>query len=251
MQIQVSLDFDLTQCDIGRMYLKAMRDYLPLLLPIGLYLEPYVGFDLRDSGDSRISFIAQRERIEVTERIKAIEREMEGESDLLSVLDEQGLTIAIAELPANGSCSSGRGVLHYSYLGRWRQDDSAFPFLPNPASESPRLGLREWWQRKRMLLGWCPMRVVMPLWNMRFSESLHVELHTPEGIRVHKSGIFAQTSHVLWSSWNITGEVSTENFPGGEATTPSTGLRRFWQSLCWWQSLCCLFRGIRSRKNGS
>jgi hypothetical protein len=122
MQIQVSLDFDLTQCDIGRMYLKAMRDYLPLLLPIGLYLEPYVGFDLRDSGDSRISFIAQRERIEVTERIKAIEREMEGESDLLSVLDEQGLTIAIAELPANGSCSSGRLRLRSLPISTFREN---------------------------------------------------------------------------------------------------------------------------------
>jgi hypothetical protein len=202
MRICVSLDFDLRASKAGIEYLSELQGR-PALIPIGLYLEPYVGFDLRDSGDTRVSLIPQSARKDIFEKIKELERSKEGESDLLAMLSGKGLSLAIAELPSQGCCSAGRCVLHFSYLGRWLKDQRAFPFLPqNSVGPDLKFWSKDWWRRQKMLLGWYPMRVVMPLWNARFSESLHVELHTPEEIRINEAGIWAENGGGQTEMWS-------------------------------------------------
>jgi hypothetical protein len=201
LKFHVSVDFDLSECAAGQAYLAAAhggrwRAERPILLPIGLFRDPLVGFDLRDSGDTRISFIARQETDELTELIREKERANEGASPLSDMLDAERLVIGIVELPAGrDGCGRGSGILHYSYLGRWRKDRNAFAFLPPSKDQEPKRDLRRWsrawWGRKWMLLGWRPMRVAIPLWNMRYSQGFHMELQTPEGIRIHWPGIFA------------------------------------------------------------
>jgi hypothetical protein len=199
LKIHVSVDFDLTKCDPGRKYLKAIladsrKPARRMLLPIGLYRDPLIGFDLRDCGDSRISFIGKKEGEEIAELIKGRWQAGECKSRLLEMVSRYGLSIGIAEFPLASNCGPERGILHYTYLRRWRKDRDAFLFLPprqEPQSDLRRWS-KDWWRRQEMLLGWHPMRVVVPLWNMRYSQSLHVELQTPEGIRVHQPGIFAE-----------------------------------------------------------
>lgn len=201
LKFHISIDFDLAQCAAGRAYLAALRDGVgraerPLLLPIGLYRDPLVGFDLRDSGDSRISFISREESDEFTSRIRDKERARGGRSPICDTLDREHVVIGIAELPSDGACLAGTGILHCSYLGRCGKDTSAFPFLPLGRDQEPESDVTrwstDWWRQKWMLLGWRPMRVVFPLWNLRYSQTLHVELQTPEGIRIHRPGIFAE-----------------------------------------------------------
>jgi hypothetical protein len=201
LRINVSIDFDLTACEAGRTYLADIEQRgsrRPVLIPIGLYRDPLIGFDLRDSGDSRISFIAKKESDEITKFIKDIKDKERDKcrKPLLEMTSNDELAIGIAEYPSDAGAVPGRGVLHYTYLRRWRKDLQAFPFLPSPSRGLSNLYLRrwskEWWRRQRMLLGWHPMRVVIPLWNMRYSQSCHVELQTPEGIRIHQPGIFAE-----------------------------------------------------------
>jgi hypothetical protein len=220
LKIHVSIDFDLNECEAGREYLKKTRSHLscrdlPILLPIGLYRDPLVGFDLRDSADSRISFIAKRESGEITRLIKEHEEHRKGsQSPLLTMLHSAGLAIGIVELPPDGSRSTGRDVLNYAYLRRWQKDNEAFPFLwecetPGKSRNDHMPWSKEWWRRQRMLLGWHPMRVVIPLWNVRYSQSFHVELQTPEGIRIHEPGIFAKdgSEQVKMSGPGSTGEA--------------------------------------------
>lgn len=254
VQFRVSLDFDLTECNEGRQYLadiqkrnnskRKLTDWsglsplmisgtqltgdrlldtfpIPLLLPIGLYVVPFVGFDLRDCGESRIRLINRRER------------------DAIQARMQKGIAahLAIAELPT--SCDSGRGTLHYSYLRRWGKDEKRFTFLPyevegrvfssspdhtkqlvncrkNTTSWAPRLlgkygrraisaivklgewetgriiDLGKWVAHRPVMLGWYPAKVTIPVFNMRLSDSYHIELHAPEGIRVHRPGIFVE-----------------------------------------------------------
>ena len=74
LRINVSIDFDLTACEAGRTYLAdiAQRGSLrPVLIPIGLYRDPLIGFDLRILG-TRVSLYRQEESDEITKLIKDI-----------------------------------------------------------------------------------------------------------------------------------------------------------------------------------
>lgn len=76
IQLRMSVDFDLAECEEGLRYLselkhkrrrcpKELREKIPFLLPIGLYTDTYVGFDLRDCGESRVSLITNEERDQI------------------------------------------------------------------------------------------------------------------------------------------------------------------------------------------
>ena len=205
IRLHMSVDFDLTECREGLRYLTAMKaerrryfkklrhegmrhlrtlqDPIPFLLPIGLHSDPYIGFDLRYCDESRVSLITRKERNQITE---SAQFRKQLDSPLGDVLKTGEL--AIVELPSTGS--SGRGVLHYTQLLRWRADRKAFEFLP-PSLDDDRAA---WYTKMRLrrilvMIGWRPLRVVIPLLNVYLCESYHIELHTPEGIRIHRPSI--------------------------------------------------------------
>ena len=190
LQIRVSLDFDLTECDAGLRYLQMLKTKnLPMLLPLGLYPDPYVGFDLRDCAESRVSLINKGE----CDAIVGEMRRLEGGGRLSSLLSFPHLVIA--KLPSD--YRSGRGILHYTYLRRWQQDKETFSFLPPTRDEKrdikrPSFRTKEFWRWVSMLIGWRPIRVMIPLLNAHLCNSYHVELHTPEGIRVHRPDIITE-----------------------------------------------------------
>jgi hypothetical protein len=211
IQLRMSVDFDLTECPEGLCYLgdieaerrryseehrregqpKLTRNPIRFLLPIGLYSDPYVGFDLRDSCESRLNLIIKKESDKILGSTK-FKDQIEEDGRLGRILASGHL--AIAEL--SSTYDSGRGVLHYTHLVRWRPDRKAFRFLP-PAPEKdrkirrPTWFTRTWWRRTRAMLGWRPLRVVIPLLNVYLCESYHIELVTPEGMRIHRASIVA------------------------------------------------------------
>jgi hypothetical protein len=181
--VRVSVDIDLREAtsSASNYISRVERDELELVIPVGLYPSPYVGFDLRDSADTRLSLVSGPTRDHLQ---KSMQNRGTCPTAAMRELLEKG-SPALVVLPKE--YCTGRHTIHYRYLSEWKLLSEKYAVRPiNPGAEAkPSRQLIQ-----QLSLSMSPAKVTLSLDHPNMSHLYHLEVLTPEGVSVYQPRLY-------------------------------------------------------------